>query len=98
MYYNYDQIKELKAQSTRLMRMADRRAIVTGLYFGEPFKGQVVSSRQITVRPFPEQVKIETAPGTALMGENRDRHGILINAQDIIEGTHALHEVTDETQ
>ena len=75
--------------ATRLMRLADNNAKVSGTYFGENYSGTVESSRQLNWGPdYPEQITIKFDTEQFVFGMSRNV--ILINSRDIDDGIHTL--------
>ena len=72
--------------ATRLMKMADNKASVSGTYHGQPFRGTVISSRQVNWSSAPEEITIAVEAGYTFFGQERSH--ILINSQDVDSGKH----------
>ena len=74
---------------TNLMKMADSKSQVSGTYYGIEYTGTAVSSRQITTRPYREEITIELDEAINVLGDN-NRTVLLISADQIENKTHSI--------
>ena len=80
--------------ATQMVRMADSKSRVTGTYYGKPFSGTVVFSRQISMRPYPEQVTIELDSEIIKPGNHKCGDAILLWSSDVgLGGDHSIDQL-----
>ena len=74
--------------ATELMRMADDNARVRGTYYGTPFTGRAASSRQVTTRPWPEELTVILAEPINVFDYERDV--VLLYSHEIDAGNKGM--------
>ena len=70
---------------TRMMRLADAKAEVQGLYYGKPYKGIAIKSRQHTCS-FREEVTVTVSEPVERPGRFMSSENLIISAQKVDRG------------
>ena len=76
---------------TKMMKLADEKAHVTGLYYGKKFSGTAVSSRQNTCN-YREMVTIELDAPIEKPGKYMSQEPIIIWASMVEQGYYSINE------
>lgn len=78
----------MRTLDTEMMKMADRKAKVSGIYYGAPFIGTVMKSRQITTPPYREEIRIQLDEPIVVNAIERD--AIVMRADYLEYGNYTL--------